>query len=119
VITTFLGFGMLSLFCPLPPDRMFLLNPGQTLDVGDRTLLAVKPPTFDNPATTAVFDAKPDVLNHNVETVPRLYRMARSGGRYDRTLQLLERSHATHEPTEISPPRTSEDIAGAPIAVAT
>jgi len=45
-------------------------------------------------ALRTVLDAKPDVLNHNVETVPRLYRMARSGGRYDRTLQLLERSHA-------------------------
>jgi hypothetical protein len=62
VITTFLGFGMLSLFCPLPPDRIFLLNPGQTLDVGDRTLLAVKPPTFDNPATTAVFDVRSGAL---------------------------------------------------------
>src|SRR5678809_1701631 len=39
-----------------------------------------------------VLDAGPDVLNHNVETVPRLYRMARSGGRYPRTLELLDRS---------------------------
>jgi lipoyl synthase len=39
-----------------------------------------------------VLDAGPDVLNHNVETVPRLYRMARSGGRYERTLELLARS---------------------------
>ena len=39
-----------------------------------------------------VLDASPDVLNHNVETVPRLYRMARSGGRYARTLELLDRS---------------------------
>jgi lipoyl synthase len=39
-----------------------------------------------------VLDAKPDILNHNTETVPRLYRMARSGGRYDRTLELLARS---------------------------
>src|SRR5204862_3826130 len=39
-----------------------------------------------------VLDARPDVLNHNVETVPRLYRMARSGGRYPRTLELLDRS---------------------------
>jgi lipoic acid synthetase len=39
-----------------------------------------------------VLDACPDVLNHNTETVPRLYRMARSGGRYQRTLQLLERA---------------------------
>jgi lipoic acid synthetase len=39
-----------------------------------------------------VLDARPDVLNHNIETVPRLYRLARPGGRYDRALQLLERS---------------------------
>ena len=40
----------------------------------------------------AVLDAGPDVLNHNIETVPRLYRMARSGGRYRRSLELLDRS---------------------------
>jgi lipoic acid synthetase len=40
----------------------------------------------------AVLDAGPDVLNHNVETVPRLYRKVRSGGRYPRTLELLDRS---------------------------
>ena len=39
-----------------------------------------------------VLDARPDVLNHNTETVPRLYRMARSGGKYTRTLELLDRS---------------------------
>jgi lipoyl synthase len=39
-----------------------------------------------------VLDARPDVLNHNTETVPRLYRMARSGGRYARTLELLDRA---------------------------
>jgi lipoic acid synthetase len=43
-------------------------------------------------ALRSVLDAGPDVLNHNTETVPRLYRMARSGGRYARTLELLERS---------------------------
>jgi len=37
-----------------------------------------------------VLDAKPDVLNHNTETVPRLYRVVRSGARYQRTLGLLE-----------------------------
>jgi len=41
----------------------------------------------------AVLDAGPDVLNHNTETVPRLYRLARSGGRYPRTLELLRRAH--------------------------
>jgi lipoyl synthase len=46
---------------------------------------------MDIPLRT-VLDARPDVLNHNTETVPRLYRMARSGGRYARTLELLDRS---------------------------
>ena len=43
-------------------------------------------------ALGAVLDSRPDILNHNTETVPRLYRMARSGGRYARTLELLDRS---------------------------
>jgi lipoic acid synthetase len=49
-----------------------------------------------------VLDARPDVLNHNTETVPRLYRMARSGGRYPRTLELLDRSrrYAPEIPTK-------------------
>lgn len=37
-----------------------------------------------------VVDARPDILNHNTETVPRLYRAVRSGARYERTLRLLE-----------------------------
>jgi len=37
-----------------------------------------------------VLEAQPNVLNHNTETVPRLYRVARSGARYERTLNLLE-----------------------------
>jgi lipoic acid synthetase len=36
-----------------------------------------------------VLKAKPNVLNHNTETVPRLYRAVRSGARYKRTLDLL------------------------------
>jgi lipoic acid synthetase len=36
-----------------------------------------------------VVEARPDVLNHNTETVPRLYRTVRSGARYNRTLELL------------------------------
>src|SRR3984957_1330174 len=41
-------------------------------------------------ALARVLDEGPDILNHNTETVPRLYRMARSGGRYGRTLELLD-----------------------------
>ena len=48
----------------------------------------------DEAALRIVLDAKPDVLNHNIETVRRLYRTARPGGRYDRALELLERSRA-------------------------
>ena len=41
-------------------------------------------------ALRIVLDAKPDVLNHNTETVPRLYRTVRSGARYQRSLTLLK-----------------------------
>jgi lipoic acid synthetase len=40
----------------------------------------------------AVLEARPDILNHNTETVPRLYRIARPGGRYPRALELLQRA---------------------------
>ncbi len=43
-------------------------------------------------ALQAVADARPDVLNHNVETVPRLYRSARPGASFPRSLELLRRS---------------------------
>jgi lipoic acid synthetase len=40
-------------------------------------------------AMEAVMDAHPDVLNHNIETVPRLYRHVRLGARYERSLEML------------------------------
>jgi lipoic acid synthetase len=40
-------------------------------------------------AIQIVVDAAPEVLNHNTESVPRLYRVVRSGARYERTLELL------------------------------
>ncbi len=43
-------------------------------------------------ALEAVIAARPDVLNHNIETVPRLSRHVRSAARYDRSLELIERS---------------------------
>ena len=42
-------------------------------------------------AVEAVIDAKPDVFNHNLETVPRLYLKIRPGARYYHSLRLLER----------------------------
>lgn len=44
------------------------------------------------PALRIVMDAVPDILNHNLETAERLYRLARPGGRYDRALELLARA---------------------------
>jgi lipoic acid synthetase len=46
----------------------------------------------DREALQVVIDARPDVLNHNTETVPRLYRHVRPGARFDRSLELLRRS---------------------------
>jgi lipoic acid synthetase len=43
-------------------------------------------------ALQVVLDARPDILNHNVETVPRLYRTVRAGASFPRSLELLRRS---------------------------
>ena len=56
LVTTFIGVGIMSTDRPLPLDRVYLLNPGQSLDVGDRRLAAFRPPLFDNPATVGFFD---------------------------------------------------------------
>ena len=50
-------------------------------------------------ARRLVMDARPEILNHNIETVPRLYRVAKSGGRYERSLEFLDaakRESASH-----------------------
>lgn len=44
-------------------------------------------------ALAAILQARPEVLNHNTETVPRLYRRTRPQGNYQRSLELLQRSH--------------------------
>jgi lipoic acid synthetase len=43
-------------------------------------------------ALATVMDARPEILNHNTETVARLYRRVRPKGRYERTLELLRRA---------------------------
>jgi flavorubredoxin len=63
VITTFLGVGILGLTGePLPMDRVYLANPGQSVDVGDRRLTAVRPPAFDNPITVGLRDERSGIL---------------------------------------------------------
>lgn len=63
LITTFLGVGIMGLLeMDLPMDRLYLLNPGQSLDIGDRKLLAIKPPTYDSSESTGFLDTKTNVL---------------------------------------------------------
>jgi len=47
-------------------------------------------------AMDAVLEADPDVLNHNIETVPRLYRQVRLGARYERSLEILSYAKRSH-----------------------
>ncbi|MFE0640595.1 MBL fold metallo-hydrolase [Streptomyces sp. NPDC058877] len=56
VVTTFLAAGIMSTERALPMDRVYFLNPGQSLDVGDRMLHGFRPPLFDNPATVGFYD---------------------------------------------------------------
>ncbi|MET9433410.1 MBL fold metallo-hydrolase [Streptomyces sp. NPDC006551] len=58
VVTTFIGAGIMTTERPLPMDRVYFLNPGQSMDVGDRSLHAFRPPLFDNPATVGFYDDK-------------------------------------------------------------
>lgn len=70
-------------------DRIRERSPGTVVE----TLV----PDFQgNPAALkTVLDARPEVFNHNIETVPRLYRRARGGGVYETSLDLLERARAS------------------------
>jgi len=58
LVTTFIGAGILSLQRPVPMDRVHLLNPGESLDIGDRTITAFRPPLFDNPSTVGFYDRR-------------------------------------------------------------
>ncbi len=63
VVTSFVTFGIMSVGAePIPPERTLLIRDGSTLDIGDRTLRAVRPPMFDNPGTLGIFDPKQNVL---------------------------------------------------------
>jgi len=58
------GLGALRMnsWWPVPLERVHALTPGDRLDVGDRTLRALRPPTYDNPMSTAVFDESTSTL---------------------------------------------------------
>jgi lipoic acid synthetase len=58
------------------------------------TSIEVLIPDFEGngEALSAVLDAGPDILNHNMETIARLYRIVRPQAKYPRSLELLRRS---------------------------
>lgn len=62
LVTTYLGLGTLGLSTQVALDRVHFLNPGERLDIGDRYLTALRPPSFDSPATTAFYDSKSGAL---------------------------------------------------------
>jgi lipoic acid synthetase len=69
-------------------------------------------------AMQIVMNARPDVLNHNTETVPRLYRQVRFGARYERSLDMLEyaKSISPETPTKsglmLGLGETTEEVLG-------
>ncbi len=63
-------------------------------DESPKTTIEILTPDFlrkPDSAVNAVIDARPDVFNHNLETVPRLYLKIRPGARYYHSLRLLEK----------------------------
>jgi lipoic acid synthetase len=59
-------------------------------------------------ARQMVVAARPEILNHNIETVPRLYRVAKSGGRYERSLEFLAEAKLDSELKTQNPKLVSE-----------
>lgn len=72
-------------------------NPGTTIEILTPDFLR------KGDAANQVIDAKPDVFNHNLETVPRLYLSIRPGARYYHSLRLLERVKERDPPCSPSP----------------
>jgi lipoic acid synthetase len=64
------------------------LNPGTRVEVLIPDFLG------NEAALNLVLAARPDVLNHNTETVPRLYKRVRPDAQYEQSMELLRRAHA-------------------------
>jgi len=62
VVTSFLGAGKMGMLGTGDPERFRLLEPGEALEVGGRTIHQVKPPYYDAPETIGFFDASDRVL---------------------------------------------------------
>jgi flavorubredoxin len=62
LLTTWFSIGRMADEWETPLNRCRFMNDGDTVDVGDRTLVAKRPPLYDNPTTRALFDPKTSVL---------------------------------------------------------
>jgi flavorubredoxin len=61
VITNFLGLGKLLEEFEVPLERVYFLNDGESVDIGDRTVTAIRPPLYDSSATRGLWDPKTQV----------------------------------------------------------
>jgi flavorubredoxin len=62
LLTTWFSIGRMAEEWMTPLDRCRFVNEGDRIDVGDRTLTALRPPLFDNPTTRGLFDQRTGVL---------------------------------------------------------
>ncbi|WP_448203927.1 lipoyl synthase [Azospirillum sp. sgz302134] len=78
--------------------RQFVRCIERIREASPATTVEILTPDFRNKsgAVEAVADARPDVYNHNLETVPRLYATVRPGARYYHSLRLLDRVKERH-----------------------
>ena len=58
LVSTFFAVGYMGVEFEVPLDRVHLVNPGESLDLGDRRLHAFRPPLFDSPMTVGFYDDK-------------------------------------------------------------
>ena len=62
LLTTWFSVGRMAEEWMTPLDRCRFVNEGDRIDLGDRTLTAVRPPVFDNPTTRGIFDDRTGVF---------------------------------------------------------
>lgn len=72
--------------------RIFAATIGEVREQSPGCAIEVLIPDFmgDRAALRTVIEARPDVLNHNIETVPRLFKRVRAKGDYGRSIELLD-----------------------------
>ena len=58
LVVNFVGASRMGADWPVPMNRVYFLNPGESISVGDRTLTAVRPPLFDVPGVNGIYDDK-------------------------------------------------------------